>query len=221
MTEANSRRRLVVIGVIVVALFAGLLTRLWFLQVTGGETLAVAAQRQRDRFVQVPAVRGTIYDRNGTPLAQTVPVTTLTVDRQKLTSAERATLQVNLGKLLGKDAAGIDRLIDNPQYASYLPVPVAKNVSLADAVSVMEHRDLYPEISVTRTAERRYPQGFQAADLLGYVGQVNADELAAHPGDGYQTTDTIGKTGSSRCSNPSCAARRARTRSRSTTRAAR
>jgi penicillin-binding protein 2 len=167
MTEANSRRRLVVIGVVVIALFTGLLARLWFLQVAGGEQLAVAAQRQRDRFVPVPAVRGTVYDRNGTPLAQTVPVTTLTVDRQQLTPAERATLEVNLGKLLGTDAAGVDKLIDNTQYAPYVPVPVANNVSLADAVNVMEHRDLYPEISVTRTAERTYPQDFQAADLLG------------------------------------------------------
>ncbi len=195
MTEPNSRRRLAVIGVIVMALFAGLLTRLWFLQVTGGEQLAVAAQRQGDRFVQVPAVRGTVYDRNGIALAETVPVTTLTVDRQQLSAAERATLQVNLGRLLGKDAAEIDRLIDNTQYESFVPVPVAKNVSLETAVDVMEHRDLYPEVSVTRTAERRYPAGFQAADLLGYVGQINADELAAHRGDDYQSTDTIGKTG--------------------------
>jgi penicillin-binding protein 2 len=72
---------------------------------------------------------------------------------------------------------------------------VATNVSLATAVDVMEHRDLYPEISVTRTAERNYPEGFQAADLLGYVGQINEEELAAHQGDGYEQTDTIGKTG--------------------------
>ena len=75
------------IGVIVVALFAGLLTRLWFLQVAGGEKLAVAAQQPtRDRFVQVPALRGT---HPTTPrarvLAETMPVTTLIVDRQQLT----------------------------------------------------------------------------------------------------------------------------------------
>ena len=99
MSEPNSRRRLVVIGVIVVALFAGLLTRLWFLQVTGGEKLAVAAQQNRDQFVQVPALRGTILRRaTGNVLAETMPVTTLIVDRQQLTSAERATLRVELGQ---------------------------------------------------------------------------------------------------------------------------
>ncbi len=195
MNEVNSHRRLVVIGVIVLALFGALLTRLWFLQVTGGEQLAVAAQQNSDHFVQVPAIRGTIYDSKGVALAQTQPVTTLTVDRQKLTPAQRVTLQQNLAPRLGIDAAELDKRIDNSQYESYLPVPVAKNVDLVTAVYVMEHRDQFPQVSVTRTAERVYPKDFQAADLLGYVGQVNAAELKSHQGDGYQATDTIGKTG--------------------------
>ncbi|MDQ1430935.1 MAG: penicillin-binding protein 2, partial [Actinomycetota bacterium] len=195
MNEPNSHRRLVVIGVIVLALFGGLLTRLWFLQVNGGEKLAVAAQRNRNQFVQVPAVRGTIYDAKGNVLAQTVPVTTLTVDRQKLSSAERATLVVNLGKLLGVDAAAVDKLIDNTQYAPFVPVPVAKNIDRTKAIYVVEHRDEFPETAVTTTAERSYPNGAQAADMLGYVGQINGDELKSHAGGGYTTSDSIGKTG--------------------------
>ena len=195
ISEVNSHRRLAVIGVIVLALFGGLLTRLWFLQVTGGEKLAVAAQQNRDHFVQVPTIRGTIYDAKGVPLAQTVPVTTLTVDRQKLTSGQRATLEKNLGEKLGIDATEVGRRIDNPQYAPYVPVPVAENVDLDTAVYVIEHRDEFPQVAVTRTAERQYPNKFQAADILGYVGPINADELKAHQGAGYQQTDTIGKTG--------------------------
>jgi penicillin-binding protein 2 len=193
--EVNSRRRLLVIGVIVVALFGGLLTRLWFLQVTGGETLAVAAQRNSARFVQVPAVRGTIYDDQGNILAQTIPVTTLTVDRQKLTAADRVTLETNLGALLGVDAKEVDARIDNNRYDPFVPVPVAQNVSLDQAQYVAEHRDQFPQVAVSRSAERVYPQGTLGANLLGYVGQVNADELKAHAKDGYTSEDTIGKTG--------------------------
>ena len=132
------------IGAIVVALFGGLLTRLWFLQVTGGETLAVAAQRNSSRYVQVPAVRGTIYDATGTVLAQTVPVTTLTVDRQKLTTADRATLETNLGKLLNLDAKHVDALIDNQHFDPFVPVPVATKIDLNTAIYVSEHRDRLP-----------------------------------------------------------------------------
>lgn len=195
MAEANPHRRLVVIGVLVLALFCGLLARLWFLQVAGGEKLAVAAQRQRDRYVTVPAVRGTIYDRNGNVLAQTVPVTTLLVDRQHLSASERKTLHANLGALLRIDARAVDKLIDNQQYAPFESVPVAKNLSLEQALYVAEHRDLFPEVTGTTTAEREYPNNFQAADILGYLGQVNKEDLAAHSGDGYEARDTIGKTG--------------------------
>ena len=69
--EVDTRGRLVVIGLVVVALFAGLLTRLWFLQVAGGESLAVAAQANSDEIVQVPALRGRILDAKGRVLAET------------------------------------------------------------------------------------------------------------------------------------------------------
>jgi penicillin-binding protein 2 len=48
---------------------------------------------------------------------------------------------------------------------------------------------------VDRTEERRYPYDFQAADVLGYVGPINDDELKTHQGEGYLPRDTIGKTG--------------------------
>ena len=167
-------------------------------------------------------MRGTMYDRNGIALAETVPVTTLTVDRQQLSAAERATLQVNLGRLLGKDAAAIDRLIDNTQYESFVPVPVAKNVSLETAVDVMEHRDLYPEVSVTRTAERRYPArlpGRRPPRLRGADQRRRARRPPAATTTRAPTRS--GRPASSRCSNRSSEASRARTRSRSTTRAVR
>jgi penicillin-binding protein 2 len=195
MTEPNSARRLVVIGVLVLALFGGLLTRLWFLQVTGGEKLAVAAQRQRDRFVTVPALRGTIYDRNGNVLAQTVPVTSLVVDRQQLSSAEREVLERNLGTLLGIDAAAVDDLIDNTNYEPFEPVPVARDVSPDQAIYVAEHRSEFPEVSWSRTAERRYANNSVAANILGYVGPINETELQAHQGEGYLPRDNLGKTG--------------------------
>jgi penicillin-binding protein 2 len=200
MTEANSARRLAIVGVLVFALFAGLLTRLWFLQVTGGEKLAVAAQAQRDRFVTVPALRGTIYDRNGTPLAQTMAVTSLVVDRQHLSTPDRKTLETNLGALLSTPEVpvtpeDVGKLIDNANYATFEKVPVAKNISLAQAIYVTEHRAEFPGVEKTTTAVRQYPNNYQAADILGYLGQVNQDDLTSHKGEGYQARDTIGKAG--------------------------
>jgi penicillin-binding protein 2 len=72
---------------------------------------------------------------------------------------------------------------------------VAKNVDAATAIFVTEHRDLFPEVTVDTTSERRYPNDTTAADVVGYIGQINADELKAHSGGSYDARDIIGKTG--------------------------
>ena len=196
VSEANSRTRLLVIGAIVVALFGGLLTRLWFLQVNGGQQLAVQAQRNGEQIVSVPAVRGTIYDDQGNILAQTQLVSSLVVDRQKLTQSDRSTLEKNLGALLHVDGEAVDKLIDNPQYQPFVPVPVAENINTAQAVYVVEHRDLFPHTEFTHTAVRTYPErAGRPPTCSGYTGRISDTELAAHKGDGYTALDTIGKTG--------------------------
>ena len=196
MNEANTRRRLLVIGAIVVALFTGLLTRLWFLQVSGGEKLAVQAQQNRDRIVQVPSLRGAIYDRNGTILAKNVPVTTLTLSRQNLTPADRIVLENSLSNLLGKSPTDIGQMLDDPSVSQYAPLPLMKDVPLATAVYVAEHRDQFPQVSITTTSIRQYTAaGIAAANLLGYTGAVSPEDLKTHAGEGYANDDRIGKTG--------------------------
>ncbi|HEX9505291.1 MAG TPA: penicillin-binding transpeptidase domain-containing protein, partial [Acidimicrobiia bacterium] len=196
MNEANSGRRLAVIGVIVVSLFAGLLTRLWFLQVTGGEKLAVAAQQNREHFKTNDAQRGTIYDATGKILAQNVTKTALVVDRQNLTPAKRITLEKSLAGLLGTDAAGVDKLIDDPKYSPYEPVPVKTDLTADQEQFWAEHQDDFPDVTVARSTVRVYPyRQDAAAHVLGYIGSINADELEVHRSDGYTSHDVIGKTG--------------------------
>ena len=195
MSEANNGRRFAVIGVIVISMFAGLLTRLWFLQVTGGEKLAVAAQQNHEKFKTDDAQRGTIYDRTGKILAQNVTKTALVVDRKSLTPAKRLTLEKSLGGLLHVDAAGVDQLIDDPKYSPYEPVPVAIDISADVEQFWAEHQDDFPDVTRARTTVRVYPYGVAAAQVLGYTGGINAAELAVHRSDGYSTHDTIGKTG--------------------------
>lgn len=198
MSEANTRRRLVVIGLVVVALFAGLLTRLWFLQVAGGEDLAVAAQQNGDKIVQVPAIRGRILDAKGRVLAETQPVTSLVIDRQKLTDVTRAKLVANLVTLLPDTAENINKAIDNPNYPGYQSIPIRKGVSDEIATALVEHAGDYPEASLESSYARVYPAMFGqqlAAHAVGYVGRIGPAEYAARKADGYANDDIIGLAG--------------------------
>ncbi len=195
MNEPNVGRRLAVIGIVAALMFSALATRLWFLQVAGGESLAVAAQRNGDKLVQVPALRGRILDAQGNVLAQTVPVTSLTVDRGKLTPEVQAKLVPNLAKLMGTTNAAAQAKIDDPKYSALQPVPVLSPVSDDAAQYVAEHPEDFPDTQFATTYLREYPQGPVGAHLVGYVGRINKQELALDKAADYANDDVIGKAG--------------------------
>ena len=172
--EFDTRGRLVVIGVLVIALFAGLLTRLWFLQVAGGESLAVAAQANSDEIVQVPALRGRILDDKGRVLAETKAVTALVVDRQKLTPDDRAKLVPNLAHALGITPEEVNKRLDSVSNQPFEAVNVAEPLSDDQAQYVLEHQEDFPATRTTSSFARVYPQGSLAAHVLGYTGQIDA-----------------------------------------------
>ena len=57
--------RVAIIGAVLLALFAIVFFRLWYLQVLSGDSLAAAASQNRVRTVPITAPRGEIVDRNG------------------------------------------------------------------------------------------------------------------------------------------------------------
>ena len=78
----NSRVRVSIVGVVIVALFASLFARLWFLQMGPEQQLArPVVSTLSTRVIQTESPRGEILDRNGKVLAQDVAAWAVTVDR--------------------------------------------------------------------------------------------------------------------------------------------
>jgi cell division protein FtsI/penicillin-binding protein 2 len=86
----------------------------------------------------------------------------------------------------GQSAVEIGEKIDSPSAERYLPVAIATNPSPDTVVYVAEHRELFPQVSVTRTSVREYSDaGVAAANLIGSTGEINDAELEAHVGERY------------------------------------
>ena len=133
-------------------------------------------------------------------LAETVLVTSLTVDRQQLSAAPSArSWSANLA--FAPRASRPTRSSSASTTSSttpFEPVPVADGRSPRSSTSFfVEHRDAFPaRRSATRTADAALPErDARPPHVLGYIGKINEEELAARPGEGYQTDDMIGKTG--------------------------
>jgi penicillin-binding protein 2 len=194
MSEGNSRFRLGVVGVIVLALFSALLARLWFLQVADSQGFAAQTERNRVRTLKDPPVRGSILDDKGNPVVQNTLVDEITVKRG-LTAEQTDIMAKNLGRLLLRSKKSILDDMDSPRFSPYEPVVVAKKVDYDSLVYIEEHPALFPGVEANRRTTRDYAFDDLGAHLIGYVAAINKNELKLRQSEGYGQSDQIGKQG--------------------------
>jgi penicillin-binding protein 2 len=196
----SSRVRISMIGVVIVALFAALLARLWFLQVGPDRSLAAVATRNGTRVIQTDTARGRILDRNGIVLAEDQVAWAVTVDRN-LSKRTHQRVMGQLSETLGTPIAKLEDMFNSLQQSPLKPAIVALDVSESQRLAILERQEDFPGVGVTEQWVRTYPAAVQlrdptlAAQVLGFVGQIDASQLKALRGKGYAAGDEIGKDG--------------------------
>ena len=205
-----SRRRLVVLHVVVATLLIVLSGRLWFLQVINGTAYAKQASANRTRTVVVPPVRGQILDDTGQPMVSNRSSLVISVDTMALSrlSDGGAAVMQRLAGVLGTTAQHLwqeVRLcgpkVSQPCWAGspYQPIPVAQAVSDRDALQIMEQQQEFPGISAQVQPVVSYPapDGVNAAQVLGYLQPITQQELAQRkiPVTGFSGVDLVGRAG--------------------------
>src|SRR5438477_12613796 len=101
--ERVGSARLRVISMLAIAIvLAGMVwPRLAYWQVAEHGHLALAAQAQYREFVELPALRGAIFDRNLTQLVVNTTVYSAFVSPDQITAGERETVAGGLASVLG------------------------------------------------------------------------------------------------------------------------
>ncbi len=192
---SDARVRTSIIGVVVFALFCALFARLWYLQVAAADQFHVAATRNAVREIREPAIRGRILDAQGNVLVDNRVENDITIDR-KISDEDKKRVLARLSGLLGVPVAQLEVNLNDPRISPYTPVPVATDVPYDKLAWVAEHKSELPGVRAEAVPIRRYPNGPLASHLLGYVGEINEDELkTAMPKGSYALGDTVGKSG--------------------------
>jgi penicillin-binding protein 2 len=96
------------------------------------------------------------------------------------------------------DAEQIRTRLNDSRFNRYAPVPIAVDVPEELKIYFEERAADFPSVVVERTALRAYPYGPLAVHILGYVGKINDEELAANEDETakpYTLNDEIGKSG--------------------------
>jgi penicillin-binding protein 2 len=172
--------RLAVFGVLMVAAFVALFSRLWFLQVLASEDYRKDAQENRVRFVHSEPPRGRILDRNGKVLVQNRQTFAITIDRQvfdPLPRRQKKRLIRRVAELTEVEVSLIRENLRDTTVSPYKPVAVVTDVSEGAASRIDENREDFPGVGVEELPLRRFPQGNLAAHILGYVGEISPEQL--------------------------------------------
>jgi penicillin-binding protein 2 len=193
----NSRVRVSIVGVVVVALFASLFARLWFLQMGPDQALGNVVSTYATRVIQTESPRGEILDRNGKVLAQDVASWAVTVDRNLPNKTVNRVLG-SLAEVLGVPQKTLRANYDSVRQSPLKPAVVALNVPLPKQLAIREHSEDYPGVNVAELTVRQYSYDGLASQLLGYLGEVDAldpKQYKALKKRGYQPGDLIGRDG--------------------------
>lgn len=168
------QRRLVVLRFGLLLVVALLALRLWHLQIREGPYYRDLSENNRTRSVILEPARGLIYDRNGMLLANNVPSFTLYVSLEDV--HDREELIQTLTGLIGLDPELIRKKL-SVRGAKQLPRKIKDRLTLREATLIESHRLDLPGVMIQVESQRNYPSGVTAAHVLGYVGEVSAEQL--------------------------------------------
>jgi cell division protein FtsI (penicillin-binding protein 3) len=150
---------LLIFATIAFSLFA---VRLVDLQVVKGSDLAAQALNQRIKTQTIPAIRGSILDTTGEPMATTVEARDVTADQTLVT--DPAAVGAALAPILGVDPGILANRLTGTRRYMY----IAKGLSPTTWREIEALR--LPGIFSEETQRRIYPGGDLAANVVGFVG---------------------------------------------------
>ncbi|EGS33924.1 penicillin-binding protein 2 [Megasphaera sp. UPII 135-E] len=178
---------------IYIAVFVVLLVRLIYLQLIAGSYYHSLAEGNRLRAIPLAAMRGVMYDRNGQILVASRPgfMVTYVPTEQRISETE---IQ-QLAQLLDIPEETL-RVKFKKKASTYLPTVLATDLTQDVVTRVEERRNDLPGISVDVQPIRYYPYNEMAAQVLGYVGQIDENDMKRLEGqDGITTVTQIGRAG--------------------------
>jgi penicillin-binding protein 2 len=192
--DADLERRIPFVAAIIILSFAVFFGRLFQLQLIQTDDLRQRSQSNYVRTLRLEAPRGDILDREGRVLAATRPAFGLQiiphdVSRSQLTYAV-------LALLIDREAAALSARVGNPTGRKrFQPVRLAGDLSYDQRARVESHLYALPGVVSDVRPRRHYVGGELAAHVMGYLGEIQREQLETRRYADYRQGEVIGQAG--------------------------
>lgn len=168
--------------------------RLWHLQVLEGAKYRYQSENNRLRLEDIPAQRGIIFDRNGTPLVENRPAYHLQIIREDVVDMEHTLGEV--ARLCGRNRQELQDVLDsNKQVPKFVPIRMVADLDRDSLARIEGNRVRLPGIVIQLEPKREYLCNGTAAHLIGYLSEITEGELKSEQYQGYVIGEDVGKFG--------------------------
>jgi penicillin-binding protein 2 len=208
--------RITAFVVVLLGVFSVFLIKLFMLQVVQSDEWVARAAVNSTQEINLPALRGIIYDRNGVILARNVASYNVVITAADLPDDSGATQEIfrQLSTLIGVPVNRNELSLENPyvpcisdhgiaqvaEYGEsatpYRPVRVACDIDEKIAMIVQEKSADWPGVGIEIQPIRDYPSNSLTANLIGFLGPIPASQEEFYVSQGLvPNRDKVGYAG--------------------------
>lgn len=173
--------------------FLCLLLDLAYLQLIRGRYYYLFSEKNRVRLIPLHAPRGNLFDRTGLVLAEDRLSYEACIIPQDAKDPQETFS--TLSRLLNISTERLRTLYKKNISLSFVPVAVAQGITKDNALALEEQRHRIPGVTIQTTSKRFYVLGPALSHTIGFLGEIDPEELEAGKTYGYTIKDYVGKAG--------------------------
>jgi len=188
------KKRIDIATAVTIFFIAILVVRLWFLQIHKGPEYARLSESNRIRMQYINAPRGNVLDRNGNIIITNRPCFNVVWMREDAQNPDEVIKR--LSKILHEDISVLlERIRAGADHPRYVPTRLKEDIDWKTLVYIENNHFNLPGVRIEVLPRRDYLYGDLASHLIGYLGEINQEELQELSSKNYQSGDLIGKMG--------------------------
>ncbi|MEM7449163.1 MAG: penicillin-binding protein 2 [Myxococcota bacterium] len=183
-------------ALVVLLSFCVLLMRMVQLQLAQGRDWSDVAVENITKTIQLPATRGLIYDTKGHVIATNRPSYNIYIT-PRLLELDRS-IDRFLDLMAFSDAERerfTRRLSEIPERRRSHQIEMFSDISRDQLAALETHQQELRGVDVLAVPVRTYEYGHLGSHVVGYLNQVNTQDLKGLKAKGYRVRDRIGRTG--------------------------
>lgn len=188
------QRRLTRLTVFIFVIFGILFVRLWSLQIIHGSRYRTESENNRIDLRDIMPSRGLVFDRNGQLLVDNRPSFILGVIPENIRNLD--SLLSDLSRLVDIDRPTAEEKIKHALRGDpFRCVSLKRGLSRDELARIETHMVHMPGVTIEVKPQRHCIYGTLGAHLIGYLGEIDKEQLGKREYGGNKPGDFVGKYG--------------------------